>query len=71
MCLKLVKQLDSLDRLPINHSIFGHLVEKDKQICEKNKIKPIIEDAEKFLFAEFEKAQKEAHMKEKPQKIDP
>ena len=28
-------------------------------------------DADKYLFAEFEKSQKEAHMKEKPQKIDP
>lgn len=28
MCLKLVKQLDTLDRLPINHTIFAHVVEK-------------------------------------------
>ena len=34
MCLKLVKQLDSLDRLPINHTIFTHLVEKEKKVCE-------------------------------------
>ncbi len=29
--LKLVKQLDSLERLPINHTIFAYLVEKDKK----------------------------------------
>ena len=53
MCLKLVKQLDSLERLPINHTIFTYLVEKDKQICEKTGIKPIVNDASKSLFAEF------------------
>lgn len=31
MCLKLVKQLDSLERIPINHTIFAHLVEKEKK----------------------------------------
>lgn len=71
MCLKLVKQLDTLERLPINHSIFEYLVEKDKQICQKTNIKPIIENAGQFLFAEFEKSQKEAHLKDKEQKIDP
>jgi hypothetical protein len=29
MCLKLVKELDSLERLPINHTIFTYLVDKN------------------------------------------
>ena len=51
MCLKLVKQLDKLERLPINHTIFTHLVEKDKNICEKSGLKPIVTDASKTLFS--------------------
>ncbi len=58
MCLKLVKQLAKLERLPINHTIYTHLVEKDKIICAKSNIRPIVEDVSKTLFAEFEKAQK-------------
>lgn len=53
MCLKLVKQLDSLERLPINHTIFAHLVEKDKKMSDEEKRKPLIKDAGKFLFSEF------------------
>ena len=51
MCLKLVKQLDKLERLPINHTIFTYLVEKDKKICEKSGLKPITTDASKTLFS--------------------
>lgn len=51
MCLKLVKQLDKLERLPINHSIYTYLVEKDKKLCEKSNIKPLVLDAAKTLFA--------------------
>lgn len=51
MCLKLVKQLDKLERLPINHTIYTYLVEKDKQICEKSNIKPLVLDAGKALYA--------------------
>lgn len=58
MCLKLVKQLDSLERLPINHTIFTHLVEKEKKQCEIEKRKPAIKDASKYLFSEFERVQK-------------
>ena len=29
MCLKLVKYLDSIERLPINHTIFDHLVKRN------------------------------------------
>lgn len=51
MCLKLVKQLDSLERLPINHTIFSHLVEKDKKECIETNRKAIIKDAGKYLFS--------------------
>lgn len=51
MCLKLVKQLDSLERLPINHTIFTHLVAKDKKECEISNKKAIIKDAGKYLFS--------------------
>lgn len=61
MCLKLVKQIDSMDRLPINHTVFTHLVEKNNKKCEEEKRDPIIKDASKFLYSEFEKVQKEAH----------
>ena len=53
MCLKLVKQLDKLERLPINHTIYKYLVEKDKEACQEIGIKPFVEDADKVLFAEF------------------
>ena len=62
MCLKLVKHLDSLDRLPINHTIFTELVEKDVARCKCLGIEPAIRDASKWLFVEFETVQKEAHM---------
>ena len=29
MCLKLVKYIDSIERLPINHSIYHHLATKE------------------------------------------
>lgn len=53
MCLKLVKHIDSLERLPINHTIFAHLVSKDKKQCEAESKPPAIEDASKYLYSEF------------------
>lgn len=51
MCLKLVKHIDSMERLPINHTIFAHLVEKDKEKCKSSKSNPAIKDAAKFLYS--------------------
>ena len=53
MCLKLVKQLDSLDRLPINHTIFAYIVEKETKVAEAEGAKHPIKDAAVFLYAEF------------------
>ena len=47
-----------MERLPINHTVFAHLVEKDKKNCEEEKKTPIIKDASIFLYSEFEKVQK-------------
>lgn len=71
MCLKLVKHLDNLERLPINHTIFTELVNKEILRCQQLGIEPAIKDASKWLFVEFERVQKEAHMQQNPQKIDP
>lgn len=71
MCLKLVKHIDSMDRLPINHTVFAHLVEKNNKKCEEENRTPIIKDASIYLYSEFEKVQKEAHRLENPTKIDP
>ena len=71
MCLKLVKQLDSIDRLPINHTIFTHVVQKEAAAAQKEGRQYHIKDASVFLFGEFERVQKEAHMQENPQNIDP
>lgn len=58
MCLKLVKQLDLIERLPINHTIFAHVVQKETAKCKtQGKIHPI-KDAAVFLFGEFERVQK-------------
>jgi hypothetical protein len=57
MCLKLVKYLDSLERLPINHTIFQHISQE--------------EGAARFLFSEYERVQREAHQLENPQRYDP
>ena len=67
MCLKLVKHLDSIDRLPINHTVFKKLVEKESQ---KHKDAPPI-DAKSLLFSEFERAQKAALLATSTQKYDP
>ena len=32
LCLKLIKYIDSLDRLPINHTIYEYLMRKYKSI---------------------------------------
>jgi hypothetical protein len=71
MCLKLVKHLDSIERLPINHTIFTELVQADIAKCKELGIEPQVKDASKFLFSEFERVQKQAHQQENPQKIDP
>jgi hypothetical protein len=49
MCFKLVKQLNSLERLPINHTIYAHLVEKDKQGGGQQV--PAAHDPSKFLYS--------------------
>lgn len=51
MCLKLVKHLDSIERLPINHTIFTELVEADIARCRELGIEPQIKDAGKYLFS--------------------
>lgn len=66
MCLKLVKQLDSIDRLPINHTIFKHLADKENH---KQPDLPKI-DAKSLLFTEFERAQKTAYMANNVQRYD-
>lgn len=71
MCLKLVKHLDSIDRLPINHTIFTELVQADIAKCKDLGVEPEIKDAAKYLFSEFERVQKQAHQQANPQKIDP
>jgi len=58
MCLKLVKQLDSIDRLPINHTIFTHVVRKEQKIALIEGRQYPIKDASVFLFGEFERVQK-------------
>lgn len=50
MCLKLVKQLDTIDRLPINHTIFAHTVKKESQAAQKEGKPYHIKDASVFLF---------------------
>ena len=50
MCLKLVKQLDSIDRLPINHTIFAHIVEKETKARQKQGAQHPIKDAAVWLF---------------------
>lgn len=50
MCLKLVKQLDNIDRLPINHTIFAHLVSKETAEAQKNGKQYPIKNASVFLF---------------------
>jgi hypothetical protein len=58
MCLKLVKQLDNIDRLPINHTIFSHIVQKESEAAAKEGKPYHIKDAGVYLFAEFERVQK-------------
>jgi hypothetical protein len=53
MCLKLVKQLDNIDRLPINHTIFSHIVQKESEAAGKEGKPYHIKDAGVYLFAEF------------------
>lgn len=71
MCLKLVKQLDKIDRLPINHTIFASVVKREQERAERENRTHAIKDPAVYLFGEFERVQKEAHMQENPQKIDP
>lgn len=53
MCLKLVKQLDTIDRLPINHTIFAHIVKKESEVLKAEGKNHPIKDASVFLFGEF------------------
>ncbi len=71
MCLQLVKQLDSIERLPINHTIFTHLTEKDKKQAAKANLSPLIGNPQEHLFSEFERSQKEAHLRDRPPRVDP
>lgn len=47
-----------IEMLPINHTIFVELVEKDIEECKQQGRTPEITDAEQYLFSEFERAQK-------------
>ena len=38
MCLKLVKNIDNLDRLPVNHTIFSKLADEFKEKSKKDGI---------------------------------
>lgn len=67
MCLKLVKHLDSIERLPINHTIFKKLI--DKENAKEGKTSKI--DAKSMLFSEFERVQKAAYLANSVQKYDP
>lgn len=58
MCLKLVKHLETIERLPINHTIFEHLIKKELQACKREGRIPAIRSANQFLFGEFERVQK-------------
>lgn len=53
MCLKLVKQIDNIDRIPINHTIFTHVVKKEAEILKKSGKDYPIKDPAVFLFGEF------------------
>jgi hypothetical protein len=58
MCLKLVKYIDSIERLPINHSIYHYLAAKENEkILREGRNREMI-DASKVLFSEFERVQK-------------
>ena len=70
MCLKLVKQIDNIDRIPINHTIFAHVVKKQTETLKKSGKEHPIKDASVCVFGEFERVQKQAHMQENPPKID-
>jgi hypothetical protein len=45
-------------------------VEQDKENAKASKRLPVIHDASKYLYGEFERVQKEAHRAENPQKFD-
>lgn len=36
MCLKLVKQIETIERLPINHTIFNKMAEEHNKKCKQN-----------------------------------
>lgn len=71
MCLKLVKEINSIDRLPINHTIFTELVQADIAKCKDLGIEPQILDAAKFLFSEFERVQDHKQKHDLNPGIDP
>jgi len=54
LCLKLVKHLETIERLPVNHTIFTKMAE---ELNEKNRLKGEEEiDLHAALFAQFESA---------------
>lgn len=63
MCLKLVKHLDSLEQLPVNHTIIAQILEKNKNIPKQS--------TKSMLFSEFERAQKAALLSKAPPRFDP
>lgn len=63
MCLKLVKHLDSLDQLPVNHTIVATILQKTKNIPKQS--------TKSLLFSEFERAQKVALLSKAPPRFDP
>jgi len=36
MCLKLIKNIETLDRLPVNHTIFAKMAEENKENTQDN-----------------------------------
>lgn len=50
MCLKLIKDLDSVHRLPVNHTIFNKLFDETKEKGKKLGSKMIVSNAGHFLL---------------------
>ncbi|KAL4435392.1 hypothetical protein ABPG74_022875 [Tetrahymena malaccensis] len=55
MCLKLVKQIETIERLPVNHTIFHKLADQYNKKCEQNGEGQI--DAQAVLYQQFEASQ--------------
>ena len=63
MCLKLVKHLDSLEQLPVNHTVVAKILEKTQKVPKQA--------CRSLLFTEFERAQKSALLSKAPPRYDP